>query len=217
LVLAAPAAERRMSSMGKGWRMLAVGAAGGVLLVGWSLLRVASDGVAPSNCGISSVRDLAYVLNRPVPDAVGAEVERAYPGPQISLLDVREMAARLGIELTRVRASLDDLSARRLPAIIHLRNPNHFVVLTRLSPEWVQVMDRGGLLARAREAFEKRFTGHALILKRPDSPPTGPRLELPAFHYQFGVTGPGQKVSQDFVCRNPGDRDLHIKTQATPG
>jgi len=190
----------------------------GALLAGWSILRVHCDGVSAPNCGVSSVSDLAYLLGHPVPEATRQEVGRAYASPEISLLQVREIAGRVALDLIGVRGTLDDLAAGgHCPAIIHLRDPDHFVVLARLSGEWVQVLDRGGPLVYAKQKVEERYTGHALVLKEPRGTSGGPRLELPVFSFDSGVAATGQQVERKFVCTNRGDHDLLLRAHVAPG
>jgi len=200
------------------WLCGAVALSVGLLVMGWAVLQVAGDGAAAANCGISSVCDLASLLARPVADSARAEMQRVYDGPQVSLLDVRDMAGAVGLDLVGVRASLDELAVGgHCPAIIHLQDPDHFAVLARLSPDWVQLIDRGVPRARPREALAKRYTGHALVLRQPVRAAPGPLLGLPAFHSVFRVTGAGQKVKCDFVCENRGDRDLLLETRVPGG
>ncbi|GAH43437.1 unnamed protein product, partial [marine sediment metagenome] len=129
-------------------------------------------------------------------------------------LEIKEAGEGLGIELLGVEAAFDELvSEVPGPKIIHLKDPAHFLVMARASPEWVQLLDGGRVVVMPREKIEERYSGHALILDQEDDG-GGPRLEFLEFHYSFGIAGVGQKVEHAFKVTNAGEPDLAITLQA---
>jgi hypothetical protein len=126
------------------------------------------------------------------------------------MADIRNVAGSLGIELRGVGASLEALCSVSGPKIIHLRGPDHFLLLVRASAEWVQLLDSGRVIVVPREEIEKRYSGHALVLQQTEADAGGPKLQLEEFHYPFGIVGVGQTVEHAFAIRNVGDEDLVI-------
>jgi len=75
-----------------------------------------------SNCGVISALSLAQVKNKNV-SAIQAEgLFEKYPEVTVSLLDVQNMAKSLGIPLTGVKSTFNDLVDAQMPTIIHLQN-----------------------------------------------------------------------------------------------
>jgi ABC-type bacteriocin/lantibiotic exporter with double-glycine peptidase domain len=169
------------------------------------------------NCGIDSVVGLAGLLGRDLTEQDRRKVAEALPGPTVDMLQIQEAARLLGLDLRGVEASVDALMGGTPgPSIVHLRNPDHFVVLIRASETWAQLMDGGNLAIRLREYFDERYTGRALV---PGLPTTdnGPRLELADFHYETAIAGIGQTIEHVFEMRNAGNRGLELQVKDCPG
>ncbi|HCU34585.1 MAG TPA: hypothetical protein DGT21_03805, partial [Armatimonadetes bacterium] len=133
-----------------------------------------------------------------------------------SLLDAAQSLEAWGIAVTAVRATLSELLEDCAgPKIIHLKAPPHFTVLSRGRSGLVQILEDGSIIVASAEEIHKRYSGHALILDQSQFPEGGPRLQLPEFHYPFGIMGVGQKVEHAFEFRNTGDEDLTISPQAS--
>ncbi len=100
------------------------------------------------NFSSSRVRDLAHV------DISGS-----------SLANLAGAAEQLGFATRGVRLGYDDLAAAPLPAVVHWQGC-HFVVVYRMTDQWVWVADPAlGLRKYSRAHFEKNWTGIALLLE----------------------------------------------------
>ena len=169
-----------------------------------------------ANCGATSVFALATAMGRPPAAEARQTVLSAFPAERMSMADVKEAAALVGIELEGVSGEFDDVVDRvRGPKILHLSQPDHFLVALRASEEWVQVADVGGVRALPRSEIEALYSGRALIIGQGSAEPGGPRLLLPEFHHEAGITGIGQQISRVFALTNAGDEDLVVRV-ATP-
>ncbi|PIY34922.1 MAG: hypothetical protein COZ06_39190 [Armatimonadetes bacterium CG_4_10_14_3_um_filter_66_18] len=132
---------------------------------------------------------MADLLARPLDTDAFGRLLRDYPGPAVSLLDVRDMLARLGVRASGVKASIDYLRALRSPAVVHLAGPQHFCVFLDASDEWTRVLDEGEVKVLQRSVFEERFTGNALVVL--SDLPAGPLLHIPHPHLAIKRTDPG--------------------------
>lgn len=166
-------------------------------------------------CGVTSVRALGLLLALDPERNRGEEADGSPARAEVSMAQVADHAETLGIHLHGVAASLDTLVEEgRVPCIIHLKAPAHFLTVARASSEWVQLLDSGRVIVVPREEIEKRYSGHALILDQSQFPDGGARLEVPDFHHTFGIAGVGQEVEHAFTIRNAGDEDLVVVPQS---
>jgi hypothetical protein len=162
------------------------------------------------DCGTSSLAALAELLGAPIPAPKLSALARAMPTAGPSMFDIRQAAQEQGISLTGVGGTLEEVAGFGGPGIIHLSEPDHFVVLARLAPEWAQVIDSGIVLGVPRADLEKRYRGHALVLA--DEPPRDcGRAQVPEFHYPFGISGVGQTIEHTFTVANVGNRPLMVE------
>ena len=82
-----------------------------------------------------------------------------------TLLDLRDLAERMGLAARGVRVGLDGLAALARPAILHWEM-NHFVVLDRVTRRGIAIMDpAAGRMKIAWSEVNKSFTGVALETK----------------------------------------------------
>lgn len=163
-------------------------------------------------CGVTVTRTLCALLDHPLPREADGWPAR-FPDGTMSLLQVRDLAGEAGLALVGVRGTLDELAAEALPAILHLREPDHFVVLVDAWADQVRVegLTPQGWAVLPRAALAERFSGAALIVEPPEAGPR-PRLRLDDAHCTFSVTAPGQRVSHVFRFRNTGDAPLQIRS-----
>ncbi len=165
------------------------------------------------SCGIVSLFRLCELTGQELSQEQQEQIVAAYPAEETTMLEMKQAAESVGITLLGVKATLEELHKVRGPKILHLQDPEHFLVIARFSPEWVQLVDRGGVAVLTREEVEKRYTSQALILEQEESP-GGSRLQFDSFHYSFGIAGVGQEVEHSFTVTNAGDEDLAITLQA---
>src|SRR5580765_3247133 len=79
-----------------------------------------------------------------------------------TLLELRNLAERIGLAARGVKVGVGALAQLALPAILHW-DMNHFVVLERVTKTGIVIMDpAAGRLAVAWAAVDKSFTGVAL-------------------------------------------------------
>ena len=195
-------------------------ALGAIVVAGGALFFVlGTQADEAESCGILSVLDLASALGRDVPPSAAKEIRAAYPQAAVSMLDVRQAAAMIGLPLEGVACSFQELMTQVPgPKIAHLRDPDHFLVVVQASDEWVQTVDRGVVVIVPRSELEARYSGRALTVVTPTAgEAAGPKLELPEFHYTFGMAGLGQHVSHAFGVRNLGDHDLVLRVKEPEG
>ena len=165
-------------------------------------------------CGVASLFDLCQLAGRDLSKEQRQELVGSYPAGELSMLDIKQAAEKLELPLVGVAASFEELTSDVPgPKIVHLSDPAHFLVMARATREWVQLLDGGRVGVVRRETIQERYSGHALILDQSQFPPNGPRLELPEFHYTFGIAGVGQEVEHAFTIRNAGDEDLVVVPQ----
>ncbi len=102
--------------------------------------------------------------------------DAAAAGPAgTSLKGLGAAATRIGLELTPFKVSRDRLAEFSLPAIIHW-NSEHWVVLTRLDGDAVEVADPAiGVLTMSRPELDRHFDGYAASLT-----PTGEATDVPS-------------------------------------
>ncbi|MGZ8261250.1 MAG: cysteine peptidase family C39 domain-containing protein, partial [Caldimonas sp.] len=79
-----------------------------------------------------------------------------------TLLELRNLAERIGLSARGVKVGVDGLAQLALPAILHW-DMNHFVVLERVTKSGIVIMDpAAGRLAVPSAAVDTSFTGVAL-------------------------------------------------------
>ncbi len=169
--------------------------------------------VGAQSCGVASLFDFCVLIGQELPKEQQEAILEAYPAEGASMLDIKQAAESLRIALVGAKATIEELGKVAGPKILHLRDPAHFVVMPRASPEWVQLLDSGRVVVASRGEIERRYTGHALILEQEPNP-GGARLQLAEFHYSFGIAGIGQEVEHVFTVTNVGNEDLTIGLQA---
>lgn len=170
-----------------------------------------AQGPAPSvACGLLTVADMCDVLGIELPSELRA---RMLNGPQkeMSMLNVAEEAAQCGLCLTPVRASLGALAeGHRAPCILHLNDPGHFVLATRFTEEWVQLLDGGEPLVVPRAELSRRYSGHALVRQVREGETPSVTVGLDEFCYAVDVLGVGQMIEHSFALTNRGHGELTI-------
>lgn len=156
------------------------------------------------------------------------EVGRRLPRNQQghSLLQLKQCLEELGLEVTGVRESLDDLIRRGEPAILHLNEPEHFVVLARASPQQLLLFDaQGQRLRLSRDRVLPRYTGRALVISRAEGQALRylqeqhqagtPLVQFDALYLDRGdISILEWEVEYRFPFKNAGDAPLEIIEKA---
>lgn len=182
--------------------------AAGLLLAALLEPRVMAQSLG-SNCGLRSLQSLCELSGKQLDEMQRWGLYDKLQGEECSFLDVVNAGKPLGLDLEGVQATWRELLKVVAPSIIHVSDPDHFLVLARSSADWVQLVDGGQIVVVPRAEVEKRYSGHALVLKQ-EPRNGGPRLELPEFHFPFGILGVGQEVSHAFTVKNVGDKGLTV-------
>ncbi|NLO74322.1 MAG: DUF1573 domain-containing protein, partial [candidate division WS1 bacterium] len=130
-------------------------------------------------------------------------------GESASMLDIRNAAGRFGVALVGVKAEYAELAGIVGPVLVHLSNPGHFVVVLRQSRDWMQVIDEDRVCVLPRGELEKRYSGHAMVVRREY---VGPRaqFEVDDFQHDFGAVVAGTEVRHVFQVTNTGQADLSL-------
>jgi ABC-type bacteriocin/lantibiotic exporter with double-glycine peptidase domain len=102
------------------------------------------------------------------------EMQRLLPyQPQgHSLLQIIESLTKIGVKAIGFRDNWDSLTKISFPCIAHLKNPDHYIVISGIESEqgYVHVFDFDGQRTRQkRETFEKRWTGYTLHIEKDKS------------------------------------------------
>lgn len=114
-----------------------------------------------------------------------------------TLLDVRDLAERIGLAARGLRVGLGGLKALAKPAILHWEM-NHFVVLERVTRRGIVIMDpAAGRMAVPWAEVNKSFTGVALEIKT--TPAWQRRTARPRKVSVLDFIGPLSRWRIDFV------------------
>ncbi|MBC7328529.1 DUF1573 domain-containing protein [bacterium] len=171
--------------------------------------------VTPKSCGIRSLFRLCDIMGRNLSEDEKERIVRAYPQAECSMLDIKNAASQLGINLIGVQATLEELEQIPGPKILHLKEPEHFITVSRFSPKWVQVIGRWKAYSVPRVEISSRYTGYALILEpKSYTNEDGPYLHLEEFHFDVGEVERGKQIQHTFLISNKGKNDLLISPQS---
>lgn len=168
------------------------------------------------NCAVKSVLAAARLLDRRVDPQAADRLFREHGSSPVSLFEIKKMAADLGIELVGVRAELGELVERQIPAVIHLREPEHFVLLLDGSKDLLRLLESADaqVWVAPRSEIEHRFTGYALTLAE-DRANDAAAVRFDETHYEFGIAGVGQQVEHVYGFLNNGTRPLALSVSGS--
>jgi ATP-binding cassette subfamily B protein RaxB len=117
-----------------------------------------------NECGLACLASISEYFRG---ELAIAEIRQlaAHSGRGETLLDLRNLAERMGLSARGIRLGLGALSSLAKPAILHW-DMNHFVVLERVTRSGIVIMDpTAGRIAIAWKDVNKSFTGVALETK----------------------------------------------------
>ncbi|MDR1385561.1 MAG: DUF1573 domain-containing protein [Planctomycetaceae bacterium] len=141
-----------------------------------------------------------------------------------SMLQISEVFQQIGFQTEGRQETLNTLEKLSFPFIAHLKNPDHYVVVSAIDKKYVHVFDGNGRrTARERSAFEKIWSGHLLLVHKPAN-----ANRLPAFLPKPNSSSPsvifdclirdlgtvpvvGKPVAFHYSLRNVGNADLIIE------
>jgi len=154
--------------------------AAAVLLVTWAKTR----GIAASResrgaqleCGHWCVYRCGWMLGAPVDMEDVTRLLPLRPGGH-SLTDLREALHQIGLEAAGYKESFDSLREGEFPCILHLKDPEHFVVAAGRLKTGMLVFDGTGMRRRVlEETLKQRWTGNMLRVRRSPESPVLPRF-----------------------------------------
>ncbi len=183
-----------------------------VVLLGAAGLLWSSPAFADS-CGIDSLSGMLQLMGVSVePSQVRRSVGDT--GTSLSLLDIRNGARRLGLGLRGVNTSLSELRENGTPAILHLREPDHFVVLVGLGSARASVLDAGALRVVEVEALARRFSGAALTPAGAVGPSSRARVREPVRAIRFTSTSAVHTEEVEVINAGVQPLDLEVAAKA---
>jgi hypothetical protein len=160
------------------------------------------------DCAVSALTALLTVL-RGVPEPPRTPQALGFVGqPPYSLLDIKRAAAGQGLALEGRECTWDEVVASRVPVVLALKDPDHFLVLLNQDGRSLQVADAGALALAEEERLRARFRGVALFPAPPED--GGPQVAVEEAHYEGGVVGVGQRIVHSFALRNAGAKPLTL-------
>jgi predicted double-glycine peptidase len=169
-------------------------------------------------CGVWAVKRSCDILGVP---ATVAQVNRLLGAEKKahSLLELKNALEALGMNCTGRRVELNDLVNCKVPAILHLEEPLHFVVLASVNDGFLNCFDGDGRRARVPLAeLGGRISGNVLELTRPATDVgkanvlSGPKAVFRTLCVELGVLhhgAPPQDVSLQIL--NGGDAELIVE------
>jgi len=158
------------------------------------------------------VLGLVEVRGKEISAELRDQLLREHPQPVVSLFDVKTMAAELGFNLAGVQITLQELLDARRPAIIHLTEPDHFVLLLDGSKNSIRFWSGAdGITIKPRAEVERQFDGNALVLRGGTAENT-PSLRFEDLDYDVGMIPVVQKIEHVFRFTNAGGKDVTIKS-----
>ncbi len=165
-------------------------AVGSVLAVVWRAHHPAHHAPRPKDasapqCGHWCVLRCCELLGAPVDMKTVLELLPPRSGGH-SLLEIADTLKEVGFDVEGRRGRLEAAAKGDLPCIVHLRDPDHFVVLLATEENRFDVFDNAGQRRTlSAETLSKRWTGNSLHVRRRAH--SGP---LPAFVNRLATRGP---------------------------
>jgi len=151
------------------------------------------------------------------------EVIQAMPATEKghSMKQIANALRGFGLTTSAQRESLSAFLGMSGVRIVHLKSPDHFVVVTHCTPDTLTYFDDFGRHQVIETAsLRDRWSGYVLNVAKPvleetgPSADNGPRLCFETLFLDKGdipLTSEGQMVQYDFVFVNRGTNDLQIR------
>jgi hypothetical protein len=130
----------------------------------------------------------------------------------MSMLEIRERAKRLGIDLAGIKCSTNELQGLSCPAIARV-DGDHFLVTDCIAASFVRVLDGSDsppLIARGD--FERRFDGHALVpTEAINKSPNPTRVWADTQIVDLGRVGSDTEFAQSFVIHTNSTTPITVE------
>lgn len=154
------------------------------MIVLWAAMQPQAESNASPTCASASlvaIADLLGCADREAVDRAAATLSHA----DVSLLEIRDAGRAVGLDLVGMSATVSELLARRCPAIVHLRAPDHFTVLAGASASHAVVVDGTAVALLERGVLDRRFSGAALVPASAVHPSLGICVPQPVQKVEF--------------------------------
>lgn len=168
---------------------------------------------ASANCGLFSLRALARIIGRPISSRQWLEITRRWSNDALSMANVRDAGALLGIALTGWRMTTGELAGLRSPAVVHFTS-GHFVTVVDCVGETVRWLDHGGdMVVSTMAEFGTRFSGNVLLPERhsADRTPRAAPISFDALDFDAGIVVLDSAVVHRFRCMNRGPHPISAR------
>lgn len=120
---------------------------------------------------------------------------------QVTALSIADSATNLGLRLKVRQLSVDDLKQWRGPALIHLRTPDRFTLLTAISSQYAFLDEQ----VIPIQDLKSRYTGEALVI---DAAQSAARIDDPIRVRK--VQGAADGMSEQITIINQGKGPLQL-------
>ena len=120
---------------------------------------------------------------------------------------------QIGVPLKTGKFTLEELSQRGGPAILHLSNPEQFVAIAAVGPKFVSLYDRGAISVVDRSEIKDRYGNEAFILSLPDN--SKPSLKFDDPVPVVKVVSGGGEVTREVKVTNTGSKPISLEVEST--
>jgi len=141
------------------------------------------------------------------------------------MLQLTDVLEQIGLHVEGRRETIETLAKQPMPCIAHMGKAKHFVVVDGVANGRVHLFDCWGRrTSRKADDFVDDWSGHVLLVSRPDrgtllpafvspAPKPAPRIQFEATFVDRGEIRAiaGEAVAFVYHLRNGGDRALEIK------
>ncbi|NUQ00298.1 MAG: DUF1573 domain-containing protein [Armatimonadetes bacterium] len=187
-----------------GWRRPEIVVLAATIMV-WCRGAGAAPAAGEAGCGLRSLAGLMYLLGQDAPTLAG---------DLTSLADLQRAASAHGLTLTLAHGTTADAASLTVPAIAHLKNPDHFTVLLDGGAEWFLVWDGGNTQVQIidRAAWDERFSGYVALPASGEAAPKS-SLRVEAALYEVGRIALGSTTRLGFSIANRGPQALRLEVE----
>lgn len=163
---------------------------------------------ASISCGLSSLAAIRWLATGNTSDSL-PEVSSSLSA--LSFTDLRDAAGQLGIPMTGVQASLDELCHMECSAVAQV-DGDHFLVIERVLGSCVRIIDSFASVAVVpRAELQKRYGGRALVPTESVTSQAGQaRVWADSYVTEVGEVGANSEVSTEFVVRTASATPISV-------
>lgn len=162
-------------------------------------------------CGMAAANNIYRLYVGQLSQAPPSQSLQAVGKKDMSMAEVRDYAKSLGLNLTGVKCTVDEVRALNRPAIVAMKD-DHFTVVEKISDSYVRMFEGDSAISLVpRKDFEDAFTGFALVpladlpgKAEPDN------ISVDDSIVDVGSVAANSTMERTFVIHNNGDSPLKI-------